>query len=242
MSKVVVLDRTRHAALRLHPTPDVSRLRYALLGLSELPVACADFPICLAKDAQTGRFNLITLFSLDEPRSLFWLCGQWQATYLPQAATTAPFLLDPGAELGLAVDEDNPRLGREGTPLFEPDGRPTKLLFDTRTRLECLTADVADAQRMVDRFAELRLIRPLNVVLTRENGAQHQIEGLYSLGSGALATLSDQLIVDLYRNGYIAAASIMCASLNQLERLRQLHRASGAEPFKQVDARVTEHD
>src|ERR1700738_5083968 len=108
MTNIVALDRARHAALRLRPTPEVSRLRYAMLGLSELAVACADFPICLAKDAQTGRFNLITLFSLEEPRNLFWLAEKWQATYLPQAAMTAPFLLDAGTELGLAIDEDSP--------------------------------------------------------------------------------------------------------------------------------------
>src|SRR6266702_2424127 len=185
MTKIAVLDRTRHAALRLRPTPDLSGLRYAMLGLSELPVACADFPICMAKDAQTGRFNLITLFSLEEPRNLFWLARRWQATYLPQAAMTAPFLLDADTELGLAIDENSPRLGPEGIPLFEADGSPTGVLSEASARLRRVTSDVADAQVMVDRFAELRLIRPLTVVLTRKNGTELQIEGLYSLGSNA---------------------------------------------------------
>jgi hypothetical protein len=224
----------------LHPVADVSRMRYALLGLSEVAVACADFPICLAKEADTGRFNLITLFSLDEPRNLFWFGGGWQATYLPRAATTAPFLLDSNSPLGLAVDEGSPRLGREGMPLFEQDGRPAKVLIDARSRLERLTSDVADAQVMVDRFAELRLVRPLVVVLTRGNGAQHQVDGLYSLSSQALAALDDQAVVDLYRRGYLAAASLMLASLNQMERLRQLHRATGAEPLTELAVQVVE--
>jgi hypothetical protein len=240
MTKIAVLDPTRHAALRLHPTPDLGRLRYAMLGLSELAVACADFPICLAKDAQTGRFNLITLFSLDEPRNLFWLAQRWQATYLPQSAMTAPFLLQTDIELGLAIDEDSPRLGREGIPLFEADGRPTEVLSEARARLQRVTRDVANAQVMVDRFAGLRLIRPLTVVCMRENGTKHQIEGLYSLGCDALAALSDDVIVDLYRVGYIAAASLMRASLNQMERLRQLHNLSGTEPFIDVNVQVLE--
>ncbi|MFL6604928.1 MAG: SapC family protein [Steroidobacteraceae bacterium] len=240
MTKITVLDRARHGALRLDPTPDLSGLRYALLGLSELAVACADFPICMAKDAQTGRFNLITLFSLEEPRNLFWIAGKWQATYLPVAATTVPFLLDVGAELGLAIDEDNPRLGREGIPLWEADGRPSGLVSEARARLQRLTSDVADAQLMVDRFAELRLIRPLTVVLERKNGTEHQIEGLYSLGSRALAELSDDVVVNLYRLGYIAAASLMRASLNQMERLRQLHSLSRAEPPVNLRVQVME--
>jgi hypothetical protein len=240
MTKIVVLDRARHAALRLHPVPDVGQLRYAMIGLSELTVACADFPICLAKDAQTGRFNLITLFSLEELRNLFWLVQRWQATYLLQAAMMAPFLLDAGAELGLAIDENSPRLGPEGAPLFEADGSPTGLLSETRVRLQRVTSDVADAQLMVERFAELRLIRPLSVVLMRKNGTEHQIQGLYSLGSNALAALSDDVIVNLYRLGYIAAASIMRASLSHIERLRQLHNLSGNEPFVDLHVQVLE--
>jgi hypothetical protein len=149
---------------------------------------------------------------------------------------TAPFLLDAHTELGLAIDENSPRLGHEGTPLFEADGRPTGVLSEARARLQRVTSDVADAQLMVDRFAELRLIRPLTVALTRKNDTEHQIEGLYSLGSNALAALSDDVIVNLYHLGYIAAASIMRASLSQIERLRQLHNLSGTEPF--VDLRV----
>lgn len=240
MTKIVALDRARHAALRLRPTPDVGRLRYAMIGLSELPVACADFPICLAKDAQTGRFNLIALFSLEEPRNLFWLDQRWQATYLPQAAMTAPFLLDANTEFGLAIDENSPRFAPEGVPLFEADGRPTEVLSEARARLQRVTSDVADAQRMVERFADLSLLRPLTVILTRKNRTEHQIEGLYSVGSDALASLSDDVVVSLYRLGYIAAASIMRASLSQIERLRQLHNLSATEPCVDLRIQVSE--
>lgn len=240
MSRIAILDRTRHAALRLHPLPDVSRMRYSLIGLSEIATACADFPICLAKDAETGRFNLIALLSLAEPRNLFWLHERWQATYLPEAATTAPFRLDARSEFGLAVDEESSRLGREGAPLFTPQGHPTEVLTGVRARLERLRKDVADAQEMVNLFAEQRLIRPLSVVLSRDGGAEHQLDGLYSLGSQALAALSDHAIVSLYRKGYVAAASIMRASLSQMERLRQLHQASSPEPWRTLHARVLE--
>jgi len=240
MTKIAALERTRHAALRLNPAPDVGRLRYAMIGLSELGTASADFPLCLAKDAHTGRFNLIALFSLEEPRNLFWHAHRWQATYLPQAAMVAPFLLDANTELGLAIDETSPRLGPEGVPLFEADGRPTGIVNEARVRLQRVTSDVADAQQMVDRFAELGLIRPLAVTLTRKNGTEHQIEGLYSLGSNALAALSDDVIVNLYRQGYIAAASIMRASLSQIERLRQLHNLSGTEPIVDLRVQVSE--
>ena len=153
---------------------------------------------------------------------------------------TAPFLLDAGAELGLAIDEDSPRLGHEGNPLFEVDGSPTQVVSEARARLQRVTADVADAQVMVDHFAELRLVRPLTVLLKRKHGSEHRIEGLYGLGSRALAELSDAAVLNLYRRGYIAAAALMSASLNQMERLRQLHDISSSEPMAELQVRVAE--
>jgi hypothetical protein len=240
MSNIVPLERTRHAALRLHPLPDVSRLRYAPLGLSEITVACADFPICLAKDGQTGRFNLIALLSLDEPRNLFWLNERWQSTYVPEVALAGPFRLDARSDFGLAIDESSPRLARAGAPLFTPEGQPTEVLSAVRTVLERVRDDVAEAQKMVERFAELRLVRQLSVVLTRADGAEHQIDGLYSLSSEALAALSDETVVSLYRDGYIAAASILRASLSQMERLRQLQHASSRVPWHTLRVHVVE--
>jgi len=60
-------------------------------------------------------------------------------------------------------------------------------------------------------------------------------------GSNALAALGDDVIVTLYRLGYIAAASIMRASLSQIERLRQLHNLSGTEPFTDLRVQVLEN-
>jgi len=200
-------------------------------------LACADFPICLAKESATGRFNLIALLSLIEPRNLFWRDEQWHATYLPEATTTAPFLLDTNGEYGLAIDEDNVTLNAGGTQLFGSDGQPTEAVGRISARLKRITDDIADAQRMVDGFAQRKLIRPLQLVLQLSDRREHQIDGLYGLGTAALATLAADSVVELYRTGDLAAAAIMNASLAQIERLRQLHNASGTTPI--TSARVT---
>lgn len=237
MTRITALHHTRHASVRLrHPT-QATKLRFALLGRSELTLAGADFPLCLAKEAATGRFNLIALLGLIEPRNLFWLNDKWHATYLPDATTTAPFLLDPSSEHGLAIDEDGVTLNDGGVQLFGSDGRVSEVLENISARLKRITADIADAQRMVDDFAERRLIRPLQLILRHDDGHEHRIDGLYSLGTDALAALADDAVLELYRAGHLAAAAIMSASLAQVERLRQLHNASGAKPI--MSARVT---
>lgn len=237
MTSIAPLHHARHARVLLRQPTAATQLRFALLGRSELTLACADFPICLAKEAATGRFNLITLFGLVEPRNLYWLNDKWQATYLPEATTTAPFLLAPNSEHGLAIDEDGVITNNDGMQLFGTDGRPTELVKNISVRLKRITDDIADAQHMVDRFAERKLIRPLQLIMRQADGHEHQIDGLYSLGTEALAALDDDDVVELYRAGHLAAAAIMSASLSQIERLRQLHNASSAKPI--ISARVT---
>jgi hypothetical protein len=237
MSRITALHHTRHASVQLRHLSGAAKLRFALLGRSELTLASADFPLCLAKEAATGRFNLIALLSLIEPRNLFWLNEKWHATYLPEATTTAPFFLDSSSEHGVAVDEDSVTLNAGGILLFGSDGQPSETLKNISARLRRVTDDIADAQRMVDEFAQRKLIRPLQLVLRLDDGREHQIEGLYSLGTEALAALTDESVVALYRSGNLAAAAIMSASLSQIERLRQLHNASGAKPI--TSARVT---
>ena len=236
MTRITALHHARHASVQLRKPVDASSLRFALLGRSEVPLACADFPMCLAKEAQTGRFNLIALLSLIEPRNLFWRNDRWHATYLPEATTTAPFRLDPSSEHGIAIDEDGVALS-SGMQLCGSDGRPTDTLVKISARLQRIANDVADAQRMVDEFARRKLIRPLQLILRFDDNREHQIDGLYSLGTDALAALSDDSVVNLYRAGNVAAAAIMSASLSQIERLRQLHNASSATSI--ASARVT---
>ena len=237
MTRITALHRARHASVQLRHPLDTSKLRFALLGRSELTLACADFPICLAKEATTGRFNLIALLSLIEPRNLFCPKDKWHATYRPEATSTAPFVLDPTSEHGLAVDEDSVTLNAGGIQLFGADGQPTDALKNIYGRLKRIIDDIADAQSMVDDFAQHKLIRPLQLVLRLGDGREHQIDGLYTVGTEALAALADDSVVKLYRSGNLAAAAIMSASLSQVERLRQLHNASGAPPI--TSARVS---
>ncbi len=233
MSTVVPLSARRHAGLRLSFLPGGGAMRYALLGLSELPLAVADFPVCLAKDGQTGRFDLIALLSLTEPRNLFRINEQWQSTYLPEAARLAQFRLSAQSEVGLAVDEASDGWANDGEPLFV-GGRPGAALAAVRPALEALVADVEAARAMIERFAELDLIRQMTVVLGRGDG-EEALEGVYTLDPEGLATLADADVLDLYRRGFLAAASLMSASLAQVERLRQLHNATSSVPFDRAE-------
>ena len=224
MTGPVPLSPTAHAALRYDRHAAGTTRRFVRIGLSELAFTAADMPLCLAKDGQTGRFNLIALMALVEPANLFVFGGGFQATYVPRAALLGGFRLHDGGVEGLAIDPADPTIGETGEPLFER-GAPTPLPGRVRTALTEVIADMQAAQALVDRYAALRLIRPLPLSLGLAGGGQHDLAGLYTIDEAAMRALPDAALIELHRADALAPAAVMAASLAQTERLRQLHNA-----------------
>jgi hypothetical protein len=231
MSRIVLLDSARHHALRVDPMAGAAVRQFVQIGLSEIALTAADMPLCLDKDAQTGRFNLIALFGLIEPRNLFWRDHAMQATYLPRAASLTGFRRDTAGAAALAIDEADASLGARGDALFAGDLSPSPLLIQIGVALDDLVMDIAAAQALVDLYARHRVIRPLSLVLRHDDGQEHAIAGLYALDEEALASLDDATVLALHRADCLAPAAVMTASLAQVERLRQLHNASSPHPI-----------
>ena len=178
-------------------------------------------------DASAQRYAMLGLGEIPLAGSEFPLC-------FAKDAGTGRF--DPIALLGL----DLPR------NLFWRDGGwrciyvPEWALMPQGERRDRLAADLEAARSMAQRFAEMDLIRALELVLVSPDGAELEISGLYSLSQAALAKLTDSQVVTLYRDGHLAAATLMVASLNQLERLLQLRRAEPGAPRFDLRARLIE--
>lgn len=237
MTRVCPLDAQRHRDRRHDGARAAATRTLVQIGLSEIALAAADMPVCLAKDASTGRFNLIALMALAAPANLFATGGGLRATYMPQAALLAGFRLDPAGAAGLAVNEAVP--GDTGAPLFA-DGAPAAIAGRIAAGLERLVADVAAAQAMVDDLAARRLIRPLSVVLRHADGPEHVLDGLYTVAPEALRALDDAAVVALHRADRLAPAAVMAASLAQVERLRQLHDATQPHAIASIAITVEE--
>lgn len=228
MSRIVLLDPVRHHALRVDAMAGAAARQFVQIGRSEIALAAADMPLCLVKDAQTGRFSLIALLGLIEPRNLFWHDAGMRATYLPRAAALTGFRLDAAGTGGLAVDEADAALGARGDALFTADRSPAPIVADVRAGLEALVSDIGAAQALIDDYARLRLIRPLSITLRLSDGHEHVVAGLYGVDEEALATLDGATVVAMHRADQLAPAAVLAASLAQVERLRQLHNASHA--------------
>ncbi|WP_341207041.1 SapC family protein [uncultured Sphingomonas sp.] len=220
MTRLRALDPARHGALRLDRARGAAARRLVPVGRSEIALAAADMPLLLAKDGQTGRFELVALVGLVEPVNLFVSPAGYHATSQPQAAGLTALRLDPEGADGLAVDEADASLGAAGEALFEY-GRAEHW----RRALEAALADVTAGRALAEGYARRGVLRPLSVTLTMADGHEQMLDGLYGIAEAALAELADADVVAMHRADELAPATVLTASLAQVERLRQLHNA-----------------
>jgi hypothetical protein len=235
MTRLRALDPARHGGLSIERSRGGAQRRLVPLGRGEIALAAADMPLCLAKDAQTGRFELVALTGLVEPVNLFVSPAGYHATYQPRAAGLSALRLDPGGAGGIAVDEEDGSLGSSGTPLFE-DGRADPW----RVALDATIADVAAGRALADAYARRSLLRALTVVLTMADGREQLLDGLYAVAEAELAALDDAAVVAMHRADELAPAAVLGASLAQVERLRQLHNGRFADTIAAIRLTIGE--
>jgi hypothetical protein len=226
---VMPLDSSRHRDTRLGSFPDfshASRQQHAILGLSEMELAAADYPLMLMKHDETGWFNVVALYGFTTGRNLYVAGSRWHATYIPQNTLRYPFIASDTGVLGLGLDERSNLIGNsEGHRLFDEAGNPTEYTAQIANALQWLRKDFEAMQDFVQVLTQLSLVKPISLLLRMDDGAEQQIDGLYTIDDHTLASLADSDIIALHRRGFLRAISILAASLVQLNRLQQLHNA-----------------
>jgi hypothetical protein len=245
---ITPLDSHRHRRTHVGPFPDFSHARqqqHAILGLSEIALAAADYPLALMKHTDTGRFNVVALYGFSPVENLYIAGSHWHATYIPENSLRYPFFSNQTGVLGLAIDERSELIDRsgdaaEGQRLFDDAGQPTPYTMQIAAAIRELRRDYEAMQELAGALAQQRLIRPLTVVLSMEDGSESQIDGLYSIGERAQSSLANDAIVTLHRSGHLHTISILRASLVQMNRLQQLHDAQSSRRIRDVELTLRE--
>ena len=223
----------RHRDVRLIAGIDLAQpflTNHAAIGLDEVGPAAADYPLVFLKDAESGRLRLTALFGLTPGLNTYVFNDMWQAVYLPLAISAAPFCL-AGPQHTLCIDERSPRVTTDtGDALFHDDGSETATLERIRSTLGQLAEGQKAADGLVDTLLTLDLLRPLTVAAQFVTGAEQEIQGLYSINPQLLRQLESAALLDLHAHDHLPAVYTIIQSLNQFNRIRQLHNlGSGPE-------------
>ena len=222
--KIVPLTKEQHAATKINNNNAFSHIsgeHMLPVVVHEFVVAGAEFPIVFVKSNDT--FHPVAMLGLAAQQNLFMRDNKWQALYVPRAVRNYPLVLvkeQPDSDrLLVALDESSERISdADGFPLFNEDGSESEFLTHRKQQMAEYIDMGAVTKNFVAKLQSLDLI--VEQVLTlKVNGEERRINGIYLIDEKKLNELSDEVFLDLRKNGYLAAIYAQMMSLQHTQEL-----------------------
>ena len=218
MATPQLLDVRQHAHLRLRnasaPPP-----HFVQVLATEFAAAATCCPILFSKDTSDGRFFAGAMLGFKPGENLVGGVDE-RGGFDPLMLRRDGFFIS-GAQL--AIDRDHERFSEaDGEALFDDSGAPSAALRAVQRALGEIHAGLEQTRAFMTAVSELKLIEPIDISLTFDDGERLSLQGLYTVSLDRLRELDDAAAVRLFRQGYLQHAYTMAASLKHIQRLARL--------------------
>ncbi len=244
MASPTILDSAKHRQTRIITSRGAEfgeSVHFVPVIADELHRLVLEYPVCLIKDNDTGRFGLSALLGFEPGENLYLEGRAWDATYLPLHVRRQPFMIGVAGETGttptaentvITIDVDSPRVSEsDGERLFTDDGSRTPYLEDMSRLLSTLVPGIQTTEAYIDALADRDLIAPFQLSVSFAGGEQQKFDGLYTAHDEKLRELTGEALDALHGKGFLQAGFLMLASIGNLQKLidkRNARRATAA--------------
>lgn len=219
MATLELLNIHAHDSLQITP-PDAGDRHFVQIVTSEIESVAAHFPILFCKNADTGEFYAGAMLGLQPGQNL--VRGEPDgdhANRLNDVVREGFYISDEA----IAIDPQHPRFGTGyGTPVFETDGSASPALRGIQRALGQLHSGIAPTNAFIARLLSLKLVEPIDLTFTFDDGERLSVEGLYTVSRDSLAELPDEVVLELFRSGDLERIHGVIASLQHVRRLAWL--------------------
>ena len=189
----------------------------------------SEYPIAFQKNAESGQFEPIALFGLEEGENLYLGAEGWEASYIPLTVERQPFLIGfttttdsgvPQDEAVVHVDMDSPRISEtDGVPVFLEHGGQSPYLEHINSVLNAIHQGYGQNNRFSEALAELELLEPFTFDFELKDGSRKKLSGLYTLNEEKLASLRGEALEALHAKGFLENIYMAMASIANLRTL-----------------------
>lgn len=220
-----LLNSDTHATVRMHPGDAMSEPLVRIV-ISEIVTAAAACPVFFSKHAESGAFYVgaLTGFRRGEPL-IDSPDGRW--AFRPFEIDRQGFFASGDS---IVLDPDHPRFAVGGSEaLFHPDRTPTAALRAVQKAIGGLMAGAAATDAFIAAMLAHRLIEPVDISLSFDDGDTLRLDGLYTVSLDALSELPDSVVVDLFRSGHLQPAFALAGSLHHVGLMARRRNARLAQ-------------
>lgn len=237
MANNIVLDTKKHRNTRIITKRGAEfgeNMHCVPVIADELRHLVLEYPVCLIKDNNTGKFGLYALHGLEPGENLFLHGDEWNATYIPLHIKRQPFTVGVTGKDGdkptpentvLTIDMDNTRVQEsEGEALFDDKGNATEYLKGVSNLLQGLIPGIIKTDAFIDTLAEHDLIESVQLTVSFADGEEKKFDGLYTINEDNLQELSGELVQEFHQKGYLQACNLLLASIGNVQKLINLKK------------------
>lgn len=215
-----LLNSAEHADLRFNDTVH-GRAHFVQIVASEFVAAAAVCPIFLTKNAETGRFYAGAMFGFEPGEDLLHPDESACRLFVPLDLQRLGFFVAQGD--AIAIDPAHPRFaGDRGAALFDADGQASQPFRRIQQALAELSVGVPETDAFIQALIEARLVEPIDVDLSFDDGRTLSLAGLYTVSLDALGALDEATVLAFFKRGYLQLIYAMSGSLRQVSRLASL--------------------
>jgi hypothetical protein len=209
MAQLEPLNAELHRHLRAGaPVPD-GRIFVPIIA-TEFAAAAAACPILLSKSPETGQFYVGAMFGFRPEEPPLTLDG----LFVPLDVERQAFFVS-GEDI--AVDLEHPRIdATDSQQLFDEEGQPSERLRRIQHALARLSLGLEETNGFIRALLGLRLIEPIDISPSFDDGETLRLEGLYTIARDSLRELGDADALRLFRAGHLQLAYTMLDSLEQI--------------------------
>lgn len=214
-----------HGHLRLRPRTDPEP-HFVQIVPAEFPAAAACLPVLLSKDPATGAFYPGVMLGFKPGEAPLRDIAD-RGGFEPLNLQRDGFFIS-GEQI--LIDRANPRFSEsEGDPLFDEALQPSMGLRRIQRVLGHLHEGAAQSEAFVRSLVELKVVEPIDVTLSFDNGERLVLQGLYTASRDVLRELGDADVLRLFRSGHLQLAYTLASSINQIRLLAQVRNRRFAE-------------
>lgn len=218
MSRFELLSPKQHAGLKLKSDSEKTP-HFTPVVTSEFFMAAASCPIMLTKEVETGNFYAGVVLSL-KPGEPPLKTIEERGGFNPLSLQCNGFYI---SDDHIVIDRDNSRFSEsEGNLLFTESSQPADNLRQIQSALGKYHAGINATQTFIQALSELKLIEPIEMSLSFDNGERLTLQGLYTVSLDGLRDMGDAATLSLYRAGHLELAHILAASRQQFNVLAHL--------------------
>ena len=216
MTRIVPLNKETHKSLKVDARAAAAygdNQHFTHVIVNEFPHLVVHYPVVFSKDTNTGEFYCGVMLGFDPGENLF--LEEWRDLqfYRPLGLQRVPFYAQ-GPDV--AIDLDHPRVGAaDGVALFTELGQPSRYLQRIIWAFQDLQPGIEVTRHFIARLLELKLIEPVDFEAEFDDGRIIKCDGLYTINQDNLRILPDEVVVELFRRGYMRLIHYMIGSLKQ---------------------------